>query len=241
MTLRDDMVFAPDLGPQHTPTARVRAREERHLDMAKRRGGVLAKARAARRLQRSRKMKRRAKSGRRSVGAARAGVRGLAARGAARGASRLLANPIGAVVAAVVVAGIAAVRLATGEPLEGTGEMINKMILGDMDDEARAKMATRQLLQSDSHLTRIAGIEGSANSQIASLGDDLFKLNKEKEIGASLLRREFPANNTLDMLILRAAEAFRAGWNGTDGEGAVDRFKTKYKAARNEADGKTVR
>jgi len=237
MTQRDDMVFAPDIGPQRAASARVRAREDRALARARKRGGVLSKLRSAHQISRLRPMSRAARSASRVGAFARSGAAG-AARGASRLGARALATPIGAIAGAVLVAGVVALRLATGEPLEGTGAMVNRMILGDMDDTARAKTATRQQLQGDSELTRIVGVEGKANSQIVAIADDLFKLNKRDELGASLLREAFPANSTLDILIARAAQAFRDAWVGADGPGATAQFKAKYKSARNIADGK---
>jgi len=151
---------------------------------------------------------------------------------AARGA-RFLANPIGAIAAAVLVAGVTTLRLATGQPLEGLGATMNKWFLGDQDDAARAKMATRRQLESDEELSRIVGIRNEQglkmSPQISQIADDLFAMNLRREKGATAIREAFPIDSTLDMLILRAAGAFRGAWKKAGGPEAVEDFKEKHK------------
>lgn len=225
MTLTDAMVFAPDLGPQRRAAAPVRAREERRLAAAKKRGGVLQRLRRLRQLRRLRRQQRLAKSGRRAVGLARRGAGALARGAAARaGARAAAANPIGLVVTALIVAGTVALRLGTGTPLEGLGERLNSAVLGDMDDEARAKMTVRRRFQSDEALAYIAGEAGrnKPNPQLVRLADDLTKYEQRLEIGASAFRRELPVNNLFDMLILRARDAIVGAWNAGGGEAKAE-------------------
>ena len=221
MTLRDDMVFAPDIGPQRLPNARTRAREERRLAGARKRGGLFRRLRAARALRKSKPGARRARSGSRLGSIARRGVGGLARAGVQRAGLAAFASPVGLAVGALLIAGVTTLRLASGQPLEGTGEMLNRMILGDMDDEARAKLTTRQTFKGDSDIARVVGSDGRVNSQVASIGNDVFELNKRREVGASLLREEFPVNSILDMLILRGKKAFLDVWNGSGGPDKV--------------------
>jgi len=232
MTLRDDMVFTPDIGPQRKPAAPVRAREERKLAGAKKRKGVLSKLRAARALKKRRVRKRRARSGGRMIRAARGGGAALARGAAGAGGRAALGNPIGLIVAGLIVAGVVTLRLVSGKPLEGTGAMLNRMILGDMDDEARAKMAVRQRFQGDSDLTRIVGQEKRTNVQMTSIANDMFKLETQQQKGASLLREEFPTNNVLDMLILRARDKFVELWGSEGGamkaQEVADRIGSRY-------------
>lgn len=210
MSSRDDMVITPTLSRHQRASAPTRAREERRLASAKRRGGALRRLRQARAIRKARK----------NALTKRARVR---ASGFARGASarlgaRVLGNPVGLVVGALIVVGVVTLRLVSGRPLEGLGETLNRKFLGVMDDEARAKMATRSQLQGNANLMRIAGIEGGINSQIREVSDDLFELNRREELGASLLREEFPANNIVDMLILRARDAIRNAWFNGNGD-----------------------
>lgn len=224
MTLRDDMVFIPSLGPPHQPTAQVRARQERKLAGTKKRRGVLAKLRAARTMKRRKTRTRRKKSGNRMVNVARGGASSLARGAAARIGGRAIATPIGAVLGALLVAGIVTLRLATGKPLEGTGAMINRMVLGDMDDEARAKMAVRQRFQGDDDLARIRAADGDAgaNVQLTSVADDLVKMETRNQVGASLIREAFPVNNIVDMLIVRAKDKWLELWKGEGGPAKLD-------------------
>jgi hypothetical protein len=145
---------------------------------------------------------------------------------------------VGGVFAALVTAGVVTLRLATGQPLEGTGELVNRMLLGDLDDEARATMAVRRRFEADPDLTRIAGREGRVNAQMASVAEDLRRFAFEREVGERAFREEFPANNRLDMIILRARAVFLRAFNGAGGPGAVERFRSNYGEAINKARGK---
>lgn len=221
MSRRDDMVFRPSLGPQARPTAPVRAREDRRIaESVEGRGGRVSVAarlvalRAARRLARRQHV---ARSGSRRLAAARTGGAGL------RGI-RLL----GGVVTAFVVAGVVALRIASGQPLEGIGAQVNRMLLGDLDDHARAKLATRRQLQADPDLARIVGQQGEVTPQIAALGRDLYELNLRDEKAKSLFAEAFPANNVVDMLILRGAEALKRAWSGAGGAAAVTKLERGY-------------
>lgn len=210
MTRRDDMVFRPTLGRELRASAPTRARAERRLARERRKGGIfhrLALARVARgksRAQRRRKTrKRKAKSP---------------------------AGPLGAVAAGITVAGVVALRLASGEPLEKTGATINRMLLGDLDEEARAKMATRQRLTGDSEIARIVGREGAVNSQIASIAKDLQDMAMRREVGKSLLKEDLPVNSLLDNLIVRAKNALEKSFTNSGGPAAFEGLKQNYAA-----------
>ena len=136
MASRDDMLMIPRLEEGQSASF-VRAREERQLaKFGKGRRGTLrriAKIKAARvaksKLARGR--------GRR-LHAARGGM-GL---GTAARVGRVM-NPVGlAVVSAVVIGGIAT-RLSTGKSFANVGAGLNKAILGDLDERARADAQTR--------------------------------------------------------------------------------------------------
>lgn len=230
MSSRDDMVFGVSAGPADAPGAQEVAHEERQRFVQTRALAHLAAQHGRRFLLRTAT---RAASGVRAVAAARFGAPGLV-----RGGGAGIATGVGALVAGLVVAGVVVLRLASGQPLEGTAETLNRMFLGDLDDDARAKMATRAQISGDSDLARIAGQEGKVNSQIASVFADLHRRNKEREVGASMLREQFPANNIVDALILRAQEVFLAAWNGNGGPDAVERLRAKYRESFNTPGGK---
>ena len=176
---------------------------------AGKRGGVLSKVRTALNVRRGYRAATAARASSRIIGA---GARG-AGRGVARLGARAAGTPVGLIVGALAIAGVVALRLASGQPLEKTGEIINQMFLGDLDNEARAKMRTRDQLESNPDLLRIAGQDGF-NSQLKDVADNLYNINKRDVDGEELFRREFPSNNILDMLILRARDKFVALWKG---------------------------
>lgn len=161
------------------------------------------------------------RSSRRVVAAATRGEMGA-------GTARAVASPLGLIAAGVIVAGVVALRLSTGQPLEGTGEYLNKMILGDLDDESRAKTAVRKHFTDDSELTRIAARAGGVTAQMARLQKDLFKQAREREIGATMFRQQYPVDNVIDMLILRVVTGIKAAWNGDGVATSMERFKSNY-------------
>lgn len=169
--------------------------------------------------------------------ALRKGGFGMATRAAGfvgkRAATAAVANPIGiavgALVAGAVIAGAVTLRLASGRSFENMGEQVNKMLLGDLDDEGRARMTTRRYLQGDSDLARINAASGGENAQIQKLSQDLFELNKREEKGASLVREDerFQSNGVFDMLILRAQQVFLHFWNSNGGPDGVERVRDR--------------
>lgn len=153
----------------------------------------------------------------------------IAARGAtaASGASAA----VGGLVAAGVIAAAVITRLASGQSFENMGQQVNNILLGDMDDEARASAGARKRLSGDSDIARIVGREGRVNSQIASLHKDLKKLQLRDEIGASLIKSQtgMQNNGLFDMLIIRGRDAFLRSWNGSGGPAATEEFRGKYR------------
>ena len=227
MTNRDDIIIRPRLGDVNS-SAVTRAREERRI-AGRGRGKRGLVARLLRRKAAAKFARRQAgKFGRRSatVRAGSAALRG----GSKAGGARALANPAGAIVAALVVAGVVAVRIGTGTSFEGMGAKLNKMLLGDMDEQARATMDVRKRLSGDSHLARITAQEGGVNSQILSIAEDMRDIRKRELDGSStfLENEEFQANTTLDILILRAKDAFTTAFWGAGGRDAIEDLKTQY-------------
>ncbi len=236
MARLDDMVFTPSIGRQRVAAAPVEARERNVVRRARGRKGVLRRlvqARAARRVTR----RRRARGVMRRTRVARNGVAAMRSAGAARGGARALANPIGALVAAFVVAGAVALRLATGRSFENMGEQVNSMLLGDLDDDARAANATREQFTSDRDLLRIAGQAGRVNAQVASIADDVRRMNAREQRGAALFREdtEFQSNNVFDILILRGRDKLVEVWHGNGGADNVDKLQEGYGRLRNRA------
>lgn len=228
MANRDDMVIRPRLRPERA-AAPTRAREEQVMANARGKRGIfrkLIRARAARRLARVR-------SGRR-LQAARTVARGGVARGAAgvavRGAGRAaLFNPVGAIIGVMLVAAAVTLRLASGKSFETLGQQVNQMLIGDMDDEARASMAASRMITGNPNLLELMGREGKANHQVNAIYDDFYRMQLRTERAASAIREDphFAYNGVFDMLILRAKKAFLAAWNGNGGPDAVEVVRTK--------------
>lgn len=231
MSNRDDMVIRVRLEDQRA-AAPVRAREERRLATLKNRRGKLRRLAQARAAQKLAKRRTAARIGARRVAVARGGTSmvgraaGMAARG---GMVAARATPVGLIITAVVVAVAVTARLASGRSFENMGQQLNNMFLGDMDEEARAAMQTRQRLGSDPDIARIIGQEGRVNSQVAAVFTDLEKLRKRELDGATLIRSAegMQVNGLLDMLILRARDALVAAWNGSGGPDKVENLRHK--------------
>lgn len=213
----DEIVFRPSVGDLSAP--RQRAKTERAIAAQGRSGGLfqrLASMRVAR------------------VAASRAqeAISVSRAAGVGGGSARLAA---GGAVTLAIAASIALLRIAADRPLEGIGAEVNRLVLGDDDDAARAAMAVRGQLGDHANVARVVGQEGKVNAQIQRIGSDLRRQALNLERGKSLLEEAFPANNIIDMIVLRAVAAFRAAWHGNGGEAAVDRFQYSHALATMQA------
>ncbi len=206
-------------GPRKAAAVPVRARAERQKAGARK--GIVRRVATAMFKRRARLLSPITASSRRIVAAASRGEMGA-------GTARAVASPWGLIAAGVIVAGVVALRLASDQPLEGTGEYLNKMILGDMDEESRAKTAVRKHFTDDSELTRIAAKAGGVTAQMSQLQRDLFKLARNREVGATMFRSQYPVDNLIDMLILRVVAGIKAAWNGDGVAASMERLKTNY-------------
>ena len=215
MSLRDDMVIRPRavLGEHNSVRERAKAKRRDHAHRKGKRGLFqrLVRAKTAKKaIRRSGLLK--APGVKRVAGAGRA---------AGRAGARLLANP-----AALIIAGLAAVavvggRIASGRPFEGVGQDVNDLLLGSMDDEARAGLRARNDLLSDPHILRLVAEKGEVGQGVRDIFNGLKKVYTQQQIGISMLRSEFPVNTTLDLLIVRGKDAFMRAWNAGGGPEAV--------------------
>ncbi len=232
---RDAMVFEVDFtAEEQTHAAPVRARGDRLAHRTTRKGGLFDHLATVQKYRRARRALFTAGRAARALGWAERGAGAALETAMTRAGARVaVGNPVGAIVAAVIVAGVVALRLGTGQPLEGTGEAVNRMILGDADDKARASMAVRQRYSDDPVLSRILAQKGlDANNglpaDLAKMSAGDVQIELEKERGASLFREHLGVNNTLDMLILRAAEKLKQAWRDFGGPAAVDGLHRNY-------------
>ena len=100
------------------------------------------------------------------------------------------------------------------------------MLLGDMDERARAKRTVRDAVSGDLDLARIQGITGKHNQQIAKIMRDMYAMEYRNEVGATIMRREFRVPSTLDLLIEQVAKSFERKWREIGGPWAFDRMMT---------------
>lgn len=208
----EDMVITPTLGPMDPTAAAERARVSRRVAKQKEHRGLferLARARIARKLARLSTMRGvgRFAQARAVAGAGR--IAGMAGIGTQMGGMRAVAsNPITLGIALAAVAAIVATRLATDTPFEGMGSELNEVLLGDMDDDARAAMNVREHLSSDPSLMSMLAQQAGVKAQLFQIANDLKEIEKHRQHGKSIMETKFPINGAFDVLILRVAEIF---------------------------------
>lgn len=224
MAEADDMVFSPSFGKIAAPTAKQMAQEDRRLFKATDKRSLVSKLevlKARRELERQRAQRKR----QRRVRQFRAGAV-AAGRGNLKSA---VTTGVGAAAAVLVVGSLVALRLASGRSFENMGAKVNQILLGDIDDKARAKIATRRQLASDSDLARIIGTQGAVNSQIASVAQDLNRLNYERERAVSAFREDprFQDNGIFDQMIERAKSLILSAF-GEKGQTSLAKLEFNY-------------
>ena len=224
------MVITPSVGQERRPTARNRARTDRVLEAGKRRSSTLGRAmryRAARKFFRRGALSRAAQAGRvaRTGGAFLRGA-GTVARA---GATAARAGLIGIAIAAVVVGGLVALRMATGKPLEGVSEDLNQMFLGDKDEEARARMASRRWILGNYDVTRSIGQEKAISAGIRKAAEDIYRQEKAYQDGYTELKKAYPVESTLDLIIGKLAAVLKDMWSEPRGKAAFKAIRSKLR------------
>lgn len=214
MSSRDDIVFRPSVGKRERPRSVRRAIEERRHERTYNRGlrRRLAQLQAAARLRRLGRAKTRAAMSRVSV----ASARGLGAASSGRSAlgAAARAGVVGVAVGAAVVGIIALTRVLSGRSLENLGATLNKAVLGDLDEEARARMEVKRDFQGDANVARFIQQRGGVTDELRQIGGDLIEMRKRKLVGASLFVEDpdFQVNSNLEILATRAATKLGAVW-----------------------------
>lgn len=241
MTSVDDMVLTPTVGDVAQPAARQRAKALRRMYGAARKKATLSRIMQ---FQALRRIVRRQRYGKALDNAGKLARKGAGAvTGGRVGRATTALNPVTIAVAGLVVASVAALRLGTGQSFGNMGAQVNNMLLGDLDDEARAAMDVRNQLSGDADIARIVGKEGKVNAQIRSVAGDLRRLATERQKGLSVFREDttFQVNNILDQLILRARDKFKQSFGSSGGGAALDKLQRKYSEVTQIAAGGTSR
>ena len=226
----DDMVIRPSIGDDvDVSTPHGRESVSRGLaSLVGHRGGAVeraVRARIAAQLRKLATVRGAARTAARLAGAGRAvSVAGRVATGARAAA----ANPLVLLLGALAVGTLAAGRYFTGRPFEGIGADLNELLLGDVDDDARATRTVRDRLAGDPSIARFVGERGAIGSQIRRVAADLKAVELERERGLSAIGREFPVDGMLDMLLVRAVDAFRGGWSKRAGTAQVETLQRRY-------------
>lgn len=229
MNSRDDMVLRVERAQAAEPTARVVAIEQRK-ELAKKR---ISHALWHRVLQRA--LVRRAGSmigtGLRMVGKAGTSFTegAIAAGGDVVNLAR--AGPTGWILGGLAIAAAVGLRLKAGKPLEGIGEDLDEILLGDTADEAGANAAVISRMGSN---PLIAGVDrgGKLPQSIRKVAADLRELEVRQRRGARAFRRALPANNTVDLLILAIRDAVNE-WVGRNPQKIQETGAMLQKAATN--------
>lgn len=215
MTGREDMVFRPDLGPLRRPTVRARAKEARVLQRAESRKGPLRGVRNIAAVQAGRKLRRRTNR--------RRGKPGIGAASVARGA--IGRTPVGLIIGGLLVAGFVGLRLASDRPLEGLGNDLNRIFLGDLDEQGRAKATVRNSIppRVQEWLQQFDGKQ--LPPAFVRHMQDRIDYETKRQKGITKIREAIPMDSQLELWILAVRDAFVSAWEAMNGDGKLAQIK----------------
>jgi hypothetical protein len=131
------------------------------------------------------------------------------------------------IAAAVAVGAVVATRLATGRSFENMGQQVNNLLLGDVDDEGRAAVQSRQYLEGRHDLLYAIGKAGKADASVKRLFDTLQRSNMQEERGRSIIMsdKRFQVNTKADLTILAMRDHLVRGWTSHGGPAAVEKLR----------------
>lgn len=153
--------------------------------------------------------------------------------GSVKNASMLRsASAVGLIATAVVTASLVASRLITGRSTENMGQQVNNLLLGDLDEQARAKMESRQMLSGNSHIARAAAFSGGPTDQMKHVFDAMVKERETELRGIAAINTEkhFQSDSMIDQLAVRFAALLKDEWNAIGGESLLRGLKLAYLA-----------
>ena len=225
MTDHDAMVIRPRLRGDEAARevdARARAREERreHRHIRDRKKSTVARLMRAKMARKVMRRRNRAMQRRSSMKGARKGL-------AKSGAGRLIGAVGGGKLMMVAVSLLVVQRLASGQSFENAGAHLNRKLLGDLDDKARAGITVRKRLSADSDLAYMRGQDEKFATEIEAISESMydFELRREQFRSRVMEDKHFQVNSTLDQLILRARDAFLTMWNASGGPALLEWFE----------------
>lgn len=220
---REAMVIRPDLGQAEEALAR--------LPGAKHAAEVSRLAAAVRERQIAGRVLRHAAARRALAGAAGATSRAASSGfmgAAAGGATRAALGGAGAVLLGIGALAVIGPHLWQGGSMESLSAELNSLILGEADDDARARGQARDYLTSNRALVAHVGQKGISPALERIMGD-LSDRAKVRERGASeiLKAKAFASHGPIEQLLQKLKAAFLRGWNGTGGDQELDRVRKR--------------
>ena len=115
-----------------------------------------------------------------------------------------------------------------GLALNLDADSIGAVILGEADDDARARGQARDYLTSNRALVAHVGRKGISPALERIMGD-LSDRAKVRERGASeiLKAKAFASHGPIEQLLQKLKAAFLRGWNGSGGDQELDRVRKR--------------
>jgi hypothetical protein len=145
---------------------------------------------------------------------------------AARGSTSMAAIAVGSIVASLVAVG----RLVKGSSFEKMGHEMNQLILGDMDDEARASIAARSTFTNNTQLAMMIHQKPDVAASLESVYHDLKRKAMAGEVGRSEIDRNIEVQSVADILILRFAKKVKEYWLASDGPYTLQLIGSLFRA-----------
>jgi len=225
MSGRDDMVLRPTIREVHGTDAAARSRVGRRVpEQAEGRGlfARLARQRAARRLAEMRRSRGAAShAATRRMGGR--GGRSMTGRliGGAGKMGRFMFNPATAAGMVGLAAGMYATSRATGVTMSEIGQFLNNIMLGDIDDEGRARTIAAQKVISDPNVAQFIGRRSVVDKEIQDALRLMTDAERPQQIGASRISTEFPAVDDFELYLRAIERGFSKGWDAKEGQEAA--------------------
>lgn len=214
---REAMVIRPDIGEAESALAK--------LPGAKQAAELSRLAAAVRERQIAGRVLRHVAANRALAGAGGATVRSAASGfmgAAAGGASRAALGAAGSALLAVGAVAIIGPHLWQGGSMETLSAEFNSLLLGEADDDARARGAARDYLSGNAALVAHVGRKG-VSPALERIMRDLSDRGKVRERGTSeiLKAKAFASHGTIEQLLQKLKAAFLRGWNGSGGDSSL--------------------
>lgn len=228
MSGRDDMILRPTLEDVHGTDAATRGRVSRRIQEQESGRGLfsrLARRRAAERLARRRVGRAgvRNLAGRRTAGMALRSTAGRALAAAGK-TGRFMLNPATAAgMVGLFAASYAASRM-SGASFSEVGQFLNNTLLGDIDDEGRARTMAAEKVISDPNVAAFIGRRGQVDSDMRKAVELMYESERPQQIGASQLATAFPAIDDFELYLRAIERGFSSGWDAREGSESARRL-----------------